>query len=300
MYYGDYKNVNNQYLSSVFCRVFESWNKLPVYQIEFTKGLPALDEIQEKDAFVLMVCGNENHLSVDHYLEDKRVKAIVKNYPRLKNVSKDPEIAQEFNTVTYVETDGRTMFVVEKEQENIITIPLGVCNNFNPVVNCSKTNPGGFIGQYTTFRHEKIDRINNSFSGSCPYIWGFYRGFGPFVQAEIDQDKENFSLTTADYSDFLSNSEVCFAPSGQSPETYRLFEAAMAGCVLVHDVLPEVWYYDSLPHVPLNTSNFQALHEYIQQNKKTLQNRTALWWRDYVSPIAVGTYVAKSLKEINL
>ena len=301
MYFTNKSNVNSQYLSNVFCVAKHHGLDLPVYEIhycperEFTGNhwFDITKHIKD-DAFGLMICGNENHESVDHYLSDKRVKVIFKNYPLISNVTDEGTFGQTYGT--FIDSTGREKFIVEKESENIITLPLGYCNDFNPVPTNNLRVPGGFIGQYTQFRNDKITAIQQSFEpGQCPYEWGFYKGFGPFVQKDFDGagEKFNHSLKPPEYSDFMSRCETIFAFHGQSPETYRLFEAAMAGCIVVHDILPDVWYYKDLPYIPCEHKNFNRVQEYINTHKADLRILTGIWWQKVASPVAVGKKIVE-------
>ena len=228
---------------------------------------------------------------------------IIKNYPRLINVAANPIISQEYKTSWNAST-GHQKFIVEKEQENIFTIPLGTCNNYNPIPNKLNRNPGGFIGQWTQFRQQKIENIISSFDqGQCPYTWAFYNGFGPFVQKGPDEThNQNTSLDSEKYSSFMSGCEISFIPGGQSAETYRLFEAALAGCIAVHDILPDIWYYDDLPYIPLpvEDESFLNIKEYIDDNKENIKALTSKWWQTTVSPVSVGKKIAEKAKELGL
>ena len=293
-------NVNNQYLTYAFCVAATQGLKLPVYQISYTPESDYKNLVPNSvKEYILMICGNENHESVDFYLNDPRVKMIVKNYPRMINVSLDGPGAYEYSAKKN-STTGHVRFVVEKEKENILTIPLGSCNNYNPLISYSKTSPGGFVGQWTQFRQEKIEKMINSFGSDIfPYDLAFYNGFGPFVQSNNASDWSS-SLDIQTYSNFMTKSEVAFVLSGQSPETYRLFEAAIAGCIIVHDVLPDLWYYEKLPYVPLQPEGFSAVHDYIQTHKNALKLQTAIWYQQTVSPIAVGKKIAKTAKNLGI
>ena len=114
MFYSDRANVNNQYLTNVFCVAKTHGLNLPVYQINFCnknkyKGLGDI----KCDAFVLMICGNENHESVEHYLSDSRVKMIVKNYPRMLNITDGNETGQTYETFLD-QTDVKNLLLKKK------------------------------------------------------------------------------------------------------------------------------------------------------------------------------------------
>ena len=100
----------------------------------------------------------------------------------------------------------------------------------------------------------------------------------------------------------MSSFETSFVFSGASAETFRLFEAASAGCIIVHDILPDVWYYENLPYLPLPKSGECVLgvKEYIEKNKTYLKTATGKWWQQSASPVAVGQKIAATAKLIGL
>lgn len=298
MYYSEKNNVNNQYLTNVFCVAFEHGLNLPVYQVNFEDEDNLTSSNTPSSPHIVMICGNENHNSVNHYLDNPYTKMVIKNYPRIINVSKEPDVSQTYKT--FVNKDNQLKFVVEKEPENTFTIPLGPCNNYNPIPNKPNRDPGGFIGQWTQLRQTKLESIRSCFPpDTCPYDFAFYKGFGPFVQQRLPKNKEA-SLTTEVYSNFMSNSELAIIPSGQSPETYRLFEAALAGCIAVHDILPDIWYYDNLPYLPLQYGDFLPIKEYVENYKSELQILTSIWWQSTISPIALGKNIAHVVKTLGI
>ena len=284
-YYGDIKNVNDNYLRQCFYWAFREGLKYPVYQIHCTNST---DNIKE-DKFVLMITGNENHDNLDHFYGDSRVVSIIKNYPHM--INHHPDIGQAYEAG--LDEKGVVRFVTEEEDERTLNIPLGICNDFVPYNFTKRENLGGFIGQWTQFREDYAKTLD-SFYEKTPFKFAFYSGFGPFVQK-----KERGSLNTVDYSYYLSNFEISFCFSGQSPETYRLVESAHAGCAIISDILPNVWYYKNLPALFIaRNENFENIVKPIildESKRSRYQKAISEWYVTTASPIAVGKRIAKHI-----
>jgi len=284
-YYGDYKNVSDNYLRQCFYWAFRKGLKYPVYQIHCTDSTNNIKE----DKFVLMITGNENHLNLDHYYEDNRIVAIIKNYPAMKNYA-DPELGQAYKIK--INESGRGLYEVETEDDRTLNIPLGFCNDFVPYTFKERESLGGFIGQWTNFREAFIKNIEKLYTNegkNVPFKFALYNGFGPFVQ-------KNESLNTLDYSYHLSNFDISFCFSGQSPETFRLIESAMAGCCIIETGLPNVWYYKNMPSILLNPDTIIPSIEFAIENKAYFQRKISTWYVETVTPIQVGKRIENHIR----
>ncbi len=51
------------------------------------------------------------------------------------------------------------------------------------------------------------------------------------------------TMSPDDYMKEMANSKICLAPRGTSFETFRHYEAASVGCVVVSYRLPPTWFY---------------------------------------------------------
>jgi hypothetical protein len=123
------------------------------------------------------------------------------------------------------------------------------------------------------------------------------------AQAKLPELKYDFALTLRDemplspeeYSQRVRNSKIMPCPRGNFDETFRIFEAAKAGCVIVAEPFPSRWYYENAPVVQIRGwSDFpQTLADLHKQPDKLLDlsNKTRLWWQDRLSESAVATYM---------
>lgn len=292
-YCGDSSNVNDLYLRN--CFYWAAKNGLKDRVVQITAGGQTKDI--KADKFILMITGNENHHCLDHYYEDSRVLAIVKNYPWIKNTAKNKRIESSFDVHT---VDNAPRFQTLPEDPRTLNIPLGITNDFEAYNLPDRVYRTGFIGQWTKIRESYIERIGNYLAEKSEdldqFQFAFYSGFGPFVQGSEDDG----SLPTAVYSVNLANYGMSLCFSGQSPETFRLYEAASSGCGIISTPLPNTWYYRHLPALYiLPEFNFEDLmYRTIMDDTivKDYRKATTSWYHQYASPKAVGNKIANHIK----
>jgi len=294
MYFSDPKNVNDDYLSQCFYWAGRFGQKLPVYQIHSTDTTHSI----ESEKYVLMVTGNENHFSLDHFYEDDRIVAVIKNYPHMKNMAPNPNAGQAYETVL---VNNTPKFKTEKEDVRTLNIPLGFTNNFRVYASQKKQFEVGFIGQWTQIRENFIDSFEKHLEETNEdpnrYQFGFYEGFGGFHQ------KVAGCLETEEYSFQLSNFKMAFCFGGQSPETFRHVEAAYAGCGLFSTPLPDTWYYKKIPAIiSVPGACFGPTFTQIKDNNHIQEYQAAAsrWYNQYASPPVVGKKIAQHVKELQI
>jgi hypothetical protein len=99
---------------------------------------------------------------------------------------------------------------------------------------------------------------------------------------------EEYSLKTA-------NAKIVPCPRGNFEETFRLFEAAKCGCVIVTEPLPARWYYISAPVIEIRSwSDLPATFAHLERHPDRLRElaaRTREWWNDCLSEAAVARFV---------
>jgi hypothetical protein len=106
-------------------------------------------------------------------------------------------------------------------------------------------------------------------------------------------------LSINEYYEKLSNSKICLAPSGFSPETFRYVEGFGCGCIVITQSKNNSWYYDESPAIFvdnwdkvddkfINNILFSDLDSiYIKNNK---------YYTDNLSPEANARYIINQLK----
>lgn len=104
-----------------------------------------------------------------------------------------------------------------------------------------------------------------------------------------------------EYSRRMMNAKVVPCPRGNFDETFRLFEAAKSGCVIVTEPLPDRWYYRDAPVIELHAWRQlpSVLAELDRHPNRVheLSERTRRWWDETLSEAAVGRYICNSLPE---
>jgi hypothetical protein len=108
------------------------------------------------------------------------------------------------------------------------------------------------------------------------------------------------SARAGDYWRRLAASQVCLAPRGNAAESYRVFEAARAGCVVVCERLPRHWFYRGAPFVELTGwRDLDTVLTRLISDERELaarQRRTLDWWYDRCDPEAVAQFMADVLE----
>jgi Exostosin family len=111
-------------------------------------------------------------------------------------------------------------------------------------------------------------------------------------------DREALTMTDS-YSDLLSNTRVCLVPRGNSPETFRFFEAFRAGCVVVCEWLPDHWFYRDAPVIMVR--RWSELSDVLlpllsdTDMLERLHRASVEYWESRCSERALGSYMAEKI-----
>ncbi|MHB8656591.1 MAG: hypothetical protein ACYC91_01350 [Solirubrobacteraceae bacterium] len=114
---------------------------------------------------------------------------------------------------------------------------------------------------------------------------------------------QSYAMDPHDYVKSLLATKICLAPRGGSTETFRAFEAALHGCVVISEPLPPAWYYAGFPRLELRT--WTQLPEAIDQLLSSPDLLQAMsdagrhWATHIVSPTAIGRWVANRLARLD-
>lgn len=118
--------------------------------------------------------------------------------------------------------------------------------------------------------------------------------------AETASFAESFSLDPVAYVRSLLDTKICLAPRGTSVETFRTFEGALAGCVVITEPLPPAWFYAALPHLELSSWSYLASTVQALLSNPPFMAKMAAdarnWAESIVSPTAIGQWVARQLR----
>jgi glycosyltransferase involved in cell wall biosynthesis len=121
--------------------------------------------------------------------------------------------------------------------------------------------------------------------------------------AETESFLASYSRDAADYVQSLLQTKICLAPRGGSLETFRVFEGAVAGCVLITDPLPPAWFYAGLPRVELRSWSQlpDAVAELLSHPAlmESMSRAGRDWAMNVISPEAIGDWIARCVGEIH-
>jgi hypothetical protein len=105
---------------------------------------------------------------------------------------------------------------------------------------------------------------------------------------------------TESYSDLLAQTRLCLVPRGNSPETFRFFEALRAGCIVVCESLPDHWFYRGAPVVQVRRwSELGSVVTPLLRDPPAMErlHRASMdWWRTRCSEEAVGQFMAQRIR----
>ena len=79
-----------------------------------------------------------------------------------------------------------------------------------------------------------------------------------------------------------------------------MYEAARAGCVVITEPLPDLWYFNGFPGIELNT--WRRLEDTVrgllsdEDSMAQLGRHTREWWVKCASEEATGRFMAQSIR----
>ena len=101
------------------------------------------------------------------------------------------------------------------------------------------------------------------------------------------------------YMETLADCRICISPRGNFQETFRLYEAARQGCVILSDAPPGEWFFADAPFVVIKDwSACAAVASELlldPQHLQQLSDRTRSWWLQVASPSAVARKIAEEM-----
>lgn len=104
------------------------------------------------------------------------------------------------------------------------------------------------------------------------------------------------------YSEALMDTRISLCPRGNFPETCRFFESARAGCAIIAEPLPPVWYFHGSP--ALTVSHWREMPGMVAELLRSpaelarLQARALAWWSEVAGEAALGRYMAARIDEL--
>ena len=107
-------------------------------------------------------------------------------------------------------------------------------------------------------------------------------------------------ITPEEYSETLMNSKIALVPEGyKSDISFRFFEAAKFGCIIITPKLYDFWYYSKFPGVQLdNWRQLNSVLKVLDNNPDELQKiheLTKNYYENYCSEKAVANFIISTV-----
>jgi hypothetical protein len=120
-----------------------------------------------------------------------------------------------------------------------------------------------------------------------------------FEQFGIHTSLDARILRTEEYVRRLTASKYALCPRGNVEETYRVFEAARAGCVIISEPLPPRWYFAGAPYVSVRRwSELPSVLRELRVDERAageLADATRAWWRDRIAEPKVAEFMRERI-----
>ena len=260
---------------------------------------------------------------VDYLWEDTSCE-IVFFYRVMKQVLEDP-IAKKYR-----------FFIVNEEQlpevnKNVVVIQVGledhripsyaeevalVFDTFPPAENIPsnlRAIPLGYNGDLPEFESIPFEKrtIDAFFSGQNSHDrWKIAAAVerlkrkATFSERRFEvhySEKFRTGFPADQYAKSLMNAKIAFAPKGSySPITFRFFEAARAGNIIISCDLPNTWYFKNFPGIQI--SDWDNLDEVLNilfenpQRMEEIHQQTLAYYATYCSEKAVADYMIREIR----
>ncbi|MEE2746460.1 MAG: hypothetical protein VX617_06225 [Pseudomonadota bacterium] len=144
------------------------------------------------------------------------------------------------------------------------------------------------------------------FSGQTNYRGVFFKSLSEFKISYPEWKMQVLKapgfrqgLSPENYSNYLIDSKVALAPRGVSHETFRIYEAMRAGCVVIAERQLPTWFSHGWPIIEVDDwANSGPLISALlsdSENLEAISLRTLRWWSEYCNEDAVARYIVKEL-----
>ena len=103
------------------------------------------------------------------------------------------------------------------------------------------------------------------------------------------------------FTNILNNSKICLVPRGwTNSETYRLYEAMNAGCVVISEKLPDRKYFKDIPVIQVDNwkQGLKKVKELLKNEAllEDLGNKNKMFYDEFLSPIATAKIIMNKLE----
>lgn len=113
--------------------------------------------------------------------------------------------------------------------------------------------------------------------------------------------KSGYSLEC--YGKILSDSKIVLSPKGfNSTECFRIYEAMRAGCVIISEKLPDIFFYKESPIIQITNwrEGLRIAKELLgdEERLQRIQDETIAWWESKCSEKATAYYMMSNLLKL--
>jgi len=103
------------------------------------------------------------------------------------------------------------------------------------------------------------------------------------------------------FMNILNNSKICLVPRGwTNSETYRLYEAMNAGCVVICEKLPDRKYFKDIPVIQVDNwkDGLKKARDLLKDDAllQELSNKSKMFYDEFLSPIATAKIIMEKLE----
>lgn len=154
--------------------------------------------------------------------------------------------------------------------------------------NIYKKRKGFYLGIKTHQLLTKFRKIKGSYHEHLQFNRKFTGGMDP-----------------KEYSEILMNTKIALVPEGYlSDISFRFFEAAKMGCIIITKELYDYWFFKEFPGIQMN--NWMGLHKQIisilsdQKKLNQIQQLMLSYYNKFCSEEATARYVIKTIEKSKL
>jgi hypothetical protein len=103
-------------------------------------------------------------------------------------------------------------------------------------------------------------------------------------------------LSIEEYSGLLSNTKISLCPPGyERNESFRIFESAMCGNIIVCEKPCPYWYYEYFPYIEIDEWDDLSVIDRIlsipEDELQEMSNQTRNWYDNFIRPEVIANYI---------
>lgn len=170
---------------------------------------------------------------------------------------------------------------------SLFELPLGTTSWFtgdDSIPINDRAYPVSFIGQYDPYTRSDLYQFLNEKKKPDWFIH-FYEGWNKGLGPEV-------------YSEVMKQTKIAIVPCGSaSLDTFRFYEAAKCGCVILTLNQNNYEFMKGSPHIqaPNWSSSYRYINSLLQKDLSDLSNKTKNFWKRNLSPVASAEFIIEKI-----